>query len=418
MKLWLSPLPQLPEGSLQELALAYAKVGFGIFVRSWGVAMKYVLLLVALGVGLGMAFLYPPERPRPLWWQLSVLAFMTLLLWAVLSPPIGGGFVDAVVASRLGQGQPVSLPLLSARETQQLRTPAPSVPVVVRCVGTPTYDAHHRAWRVLVEDGTPQRHRATVLFPEEPSAELLRARRAIVDVRWTGSDTLWVAHRIAALEPWIVLPYIPGLGERARILYFHVPMAWVAVVAYAVAMVAALRFLRSRAPSMEYRAVAAAGVGTLFTALATATGAIWARFNWGAFWNWDPRQTTVVVLLLIYLAYFALRASLPPGERRARLSSVYLVFAFVTVPFLVFVLPRMMESLHPGGRGDVNIGPVLAPEAEALNPLKQVLFSASLAAFTALFGWLWSMVVRALRLSDAHVLHEVVAHDGVSGATR
>ncbi|MCS7170192.1 MAG: cytochrome c biogenesis protein CcsA, partial [Candidatus Kapabacteria bacterium] len=189
-----------------------------------------------------------------------------------------------------------------------------------------------------------------------------------------------------------------GLEERARILYFHVPLAWGAVLAYALAMIAAVQYLRKRESTAEVRAVAAVGVGTLFTVLATVTGAIWARFNWGTFWNWDPRQTTIVVLLLIYLAYFALRASLPEGERRARLSSVYLIFAFVTVPFLVFILPRMMESLHPGGRGDINIGPVLSPEPGALNPLKQALFSAALMVFTGLFGWLWSLVVRVIRL--------------------
>ncbi len=123
-----------------------------------------------------------------------------------------------------------------------------------------------------------------------------------------------------------------------------------------------------------------------------------------------------MVLLLIYCAYFALRASLPEGERRARLGSVYLVFAAVTVPFLVFVLPRMMESLHPGGKGDVSIGPVLDPNPQALNPLKQLLLSGSLLVFTALLGWLWSLAVRLLRIIHA-VQWRGAAH-GISGATR
>lgn len=176
-------------------------------------------------------------------------------------------------------------------------------------------------------------------------------------------------------------------------------------------MIAAVAYLRRRQPRWEYRANAAALVGVLYTVLATVTGAIWARFNWGAFWNWDPRQTTILVLLFIYLAYFALRASLPEGERRWRLGNVYLVFAFVTVPFLVFVLPRLMESLHPGGRGDVNIGPVLSADPSALNPLKQILLSAAFAAFTLLLGWLWSLTVRS-RVLQERLMHITAGGEG------
>ncbi|GBD07075.1 Heme exporter protein C [bacterium HR21] len=377
--------------------------------------MKYLLLAVGLGGGLLLALLYPPERPRPMWWQVTVITVMGVLIVAALAPPIGGTFADAVYANRWGT---LSVPsLLSVRERERFRGQERTVPVVLRCVSAAVYDTALGLWSVWAEDDSPRRVLARVLFPTVPSEELLRARRAIVELEWTGTDTLWIAQRVRSLEPFLVLPYIPGLGERARILYFHVPLAWIAVFAYAIAALAALRYLRRRDLEAESRAVAAAALGTLFAVLATATGAIWARFNWGAFWNWDPRQTTIVVLLLIYLAYFVLRGSLPEGERRARLGSVYLLFAFVAVPVLVFILPRMMESLHPGGKGDVTIGPVLDPNPEALDTLKQVLFSGSLLAFTALFGWLWSLGVRVVRLTELVRWH-MDRGNGVSGEAR
>ena len=80
-------------------------------------------------------------------------------------------------------------------------------------------------------------------------------------------------------------------------------------------------------------------------------GSIWAKFNWGSFWNWDPRETSIFVLLLIYGAYFSLRSAVEVEERRASLSAVYSIVAFVTVPFFVFIMPRIMFSLHPGGGG-------------------------------------------------------------------
>jgi succinate dehydrogenase / fumarate reductase flavoprotein subunit len=143
--------------------------------------------------------------------------------------------------------------------------------------------------------------------------------------------------------------------------------------------------------------VATASVGTLFAVLATTTGSVWAKFNWGSFWNWDPRQTSIVVLLLIYAAFFLLRSAIDEPRRRARLSSVYAIVAFVSVPFLMFVLPRMLTSLHPGGKGDPGgVGPLLSPQSDAINPTKQVLFALSLFAFTLVYSWLVNIRMRVL----------------------
>jgi heme exporter protein C len=94
--------------------------------------------------------------------------------------------------------------------------------------------------------------------------------------------------------------------------------------------------------------MAAAECGFLFTILATVTGAIFSQVVWGIYWNWDPRQTSIFVLLLIYAGLFALRAALDDVAKRRQLSAVFSLFAFVTVPFLVFIAPRMADStLHP-----------------------------------------------------------------------
>ena len=85
--------------------------------------------------------------------------------------------------------------------------------------------------------------------------------------------------------------------------------------------------------------------------------------TWGSFWNWDPRQTTIFVLLLIYGAYLTLRAALPEPERRARVAAVYALFSCLTVPFLVFIIPRFYFSLHPqpviNSSGHIDMDPVM-----------------------------------------------------------
>jgi heme exporter protein C len=187
------------------------------------------------------------------------------------------------------------------------------------------------------------------------------------------------------------IPYIPALGDRARVLYFHVPTAWVTVLAFLMAMIYSIQYLRYRDIFYDYKASSAAGLGLLFCILATVTGAVWAKFNWGAFWNWDPRQTSIFLLLLIYGAYFALRSAVESEETRAKLSSVYAILSFITVPFFIFILPRIVESLHPdpiiNTRGKINM------DAGML-----IIFLCSLAGFTALFYWMLNLKIRLAKI--------------------
>ena len=88
-------------------------------------------------------------------------------------------------------------------------------------------------------------------------------------------------------------------------------------------------------------------VAFVFTILTTITGAVWAQIAWGTWWNWDPRESSIVFLLLIYTAYFALHVSLDGTERQHRFGAAYLVFAAAVMPFFVFVVPRVYASLHP-----------------------------------------------------------------------
>jgi heme exporter protein C len=173
-------------------------------------------------------------------------------------------------------------------------------------------------------------------------------------------------------------------GESSKIVFFHVPMAWIAVLAFLVSCVWSVMYLRRRHPRDDIRASVSAALGLLFAVLATVTGAIFARIEWGAYWNWDPRQTSITILLLIYAAYLALRGAIEDPERRASLSAVYAILAFVTVPFLIFVVPRIYFSLHPdtiiNTRGD----------NEFDSRYTQVLM-ASLIGFTGLYIWLYTL---------------------------
>lgn len=181
---------------------------------------------------------------------------------------------------------------------------------------------------------------------------------------------------------WVMEPPQNQLGEVSRLFYFHIPAAWVTVLAYFVAMRQSVLYLRRKELLYDVKASSAAELGTLFCILATITGSIFAKMTWGSFWNWDPRQTSILILLLIYGAYLALRSAVREPERKAALSSVYCIFAFPAAVFLVFATPRVYQSLHPADSIIDASGRIQMPA-----PIL-VTFLASLVCFTLIFIWM------------------------------
>jgi len=204
-------------------------------------------------------------------------------------------------------------------------------------------------------------------------------------VIWRGLLLAWIAAAMAAGFLWA--PLVPGLGETTRVLYFHIPAAWLTVLALGWSMVHSVLYLARRRIDHDHQAAAAAEIGMLFCILATVSGSVWAKAVWHSYWNWDPRETSIFFLLLIYGAYLALRSAIDGEERRARLSAIYSVAAFVAVPFLVFVVPRIYFSLHPD--------PIINPRGKIeMDPRIRVGFYAMLVGFTVLFFWMLNLRVR------------------------
>lgn len=196
---------------------------------------------------------------------------------------------------------------------------------------------------------------------------------------------------------WYEFPLIPGLEEKAKIIFFHVPTAWISVIAFLASTIFAVRYLKLKNPEDDIKSHASAQLGFIFCILATITGSIWAKFSWGSFWHWDPRETSIFVLLLIYGAYFALRSAIDSEGKRAALSSVYQIIAFLTVPFFIFIMPRVLTGLHPGSADDDTFGPVVDFK---MNFNMFAIFAVSLIAFTVLYFWLWILNYKSLILKD------------------
>jgi heme exporter protein C len=153
------------------------------------------------------------------------------------------------------------------------------------------------------------------------------------------------------------------MGIVQKIFYFHVPLAWNAFLGFTIVFFASFRYLATRNPKWDSRAVAAAEVGVLFTTLVLITGPIWAKPVWGIWWTWDARLTLTFVLWLIYMGYLMLRRYIESPERRAVLAAVVGITGFVDVPLVYFAI-RWWRTQHPqpviGGGKDSGLDPRMA----------------------------------------------------------
>ncbi len=186
----------------------------------------------------------------------------------------------------------------------------------------------------------------------------------------------------------INIPRIAILEETARNLVFHVPMWFTMFAAFAAGMVYSIRYLSTENPDDDLKAESASMVGILFGICGLLTGMVWARFTWGAWWTFaEPKMNLSAIALLIYVAYFILRASFDEAQLRARLSAVYNIFAASTIPFLLYVIPRQLPSLHPGADGNPAFSDMTAIEL-------RIVFYPAIIAFFALAYWITNLRYR------------------------
>ena len=151
-------------------------------------------------------------------------------------------------------------------------------------------------------------------------------------------------------------PRLPILNETIRALHFHVTMWFGMILMLLVAAWYSVKYLRSNDLKHDDIALEFTNAAILFGVLGIATGMLWAKFTWGAFWTPDPKLNGTAITILIYLAYFVLRGSVDDPEKRLRLSATYNIFAFVLMLVFIMVLPRLTDSLHPGNGGNPAFG--------------------------------------------------------------
>ncbi|SMO32701.1 cytochrome c biogenesis protein [Gracilimonas mengyeensis] len=186
----------------------------------------------------------------------------------------------------------------------------------------------------------------------------------------------------------IHIPEIPILEQTARNIFFHVPMWMTMFTLFVISFWYSIKYLNEPADIFDVKASSAAAVGVTFGVCGLLTGSLWARFTWGSWWTFaEPKMNLAALALMIYVAYFVLRSAFDDRQKRAKLSAVYNIFAVTTIPFLLYVVPRQLTSLHPGADGNPAFSEITA------DVLRWILYPAFI-GFIALGYWIYEIYVR------------------------
>jgi heme exporter protein C len=190
---------------------------------------------------------------------------------------------------------------------------------------------------------------------------------------------------------WMIFLYAPTdaiEGQPQRIFYFHVPVAWIGMLAFAVVAFAGIGYLWKKDERWDWAARASAELGAVFISLALITGSIWGKTTWGTWWTWDARLTTTLILWFIYIGYLMLRSYMGRTHESARSAAVLAIIGLIDVP-IIYESVNWWRTLHP----QPEIG-----TPGALPPQVVLTLMISLATFTLFYSFLMIQVYQLQRM--------------------
>jgi len=205
---------------------------------------------------------------------------------------------------------------------------------------------------------------------------------------------IFLINLVALYMIFIWAPPEKSLGDFYRVFFIHTPSAWVSYLAFAITFSGSFLYLKTAKPIWDLYASSSAVLGILFSLVTLLTGSIWAKVAWGLYWNWDPRETSTLILFLAYLGYLSFRMAIAERERRARVSAVLGILVFVSVP-LSYFSTVFWSTLHPM--------PLLPTNRLqlAVDPSILLTLAVSTLGVTLLFLWILYLTINMYRLTEA-----------------
>lgn len=194
----------------------------------------------------------------------------------------------------------------------------------------------------------------------------------------------------------IDVPALPILHESIRNVYFHVPMWFSMILMYLISVIYSIKYLGSGKTNHDLIAVESVNTGVVFCFLGLITGMLWANITWGEPWPNDPKLNGSAISTLMYLAYLVLRNSIDEEQKRAKISAVYNIFAFPVMIVLLFILPRMTDSLHPGNGGNPGFA------SYDMDDNMKMVFRPAVLGWMLMGAWIMTLRYRIRKLENLH----------------
>ncbi len=203
----------------------------------------------------------------------------------------------------------------------------------------------------------------------------------------------------------IKVPYVGNLYQSIRNFFFHVPMWFGQIALLSLSLFYSIAYLRKQNIRYDIYAAEFAKTGIVFGILGLATGSIWATYTWGEPWSNDPKQIAAAIAVLIYFAYIVLRGSMNDIDKKARVSAVYNIFAyFIYIP-LIMILPRLVQSLHPGGMEGAKGGGNPALGGGSLDATMRIVFWPAVIGWVILGIWISNLKIRLSLLDNKNLIN-------------
>lgn len=205
----------------------------------------------------------------------------------------------------------------------------------------------------------------------------------------------------------IDVPKLAILHETIRNLFFHVAIWFAMFIQLIISLVYSIKYLKKSRTYFDTVASEFALMAIFFGMIGVATGSVWARFTWGDWWVNDPKLNATTIALLIYLAYFVLRSSIADEQQRGRISAVYNIFSFAAAMPLIFILPRLTDSLHPGNGGNPGFS------AYDLDSSLRMVFYPAVAGWALIGVWFSTLRIRMKNVQSIIEEHQAASsHSG------
>lgn len=225
--------------------------------------------------------------------------------------------------------------------------------------------------------------------------------RGTLNYFWKSIGVLLILYTLT-YGLWVKVPALPILHETIRNLFFHVTMWFTMIFLYGLSLYHSIYYLRHYQPASDIKASAAVRVGIIFGVTGLLTGSLWARFTWGTWWTNDPQLNGAAITMLSYFAYFFLRQSIRDEDKRARISAVYNIFAFVMMMVFIGILPRLTDSLHPGKGGNPGFN------TYDMDATLRTVFYPALAGWVIIGLWLWNI---SFKIKQIEAFYENKQHN-------